>query len=87
MIPGSIPNRTRYLGAPRGWEPDVSGPCGHLAIRDELTTAGPAMFSAWQPTPEEMARIAAGAPIVLMVLGEIHPPVSISVGPPPTEEG
>ena len=85
-LPIRISGTTRWLGAPVGWEPDAQGPCAHLAIRDVDTTAGPTMQSAWEPTPEELARLAAGAPIVLTIMGNVHPPVELRVGHPPNEE-
>ena len=86
MIPGRIRDATRYLGAPAGWKPETDGPCGHLAIRDEMTTAGRAMASVWEPTPDEIERIVAGAPVLLTVVGTVHPPVALSVGHLPVEE-
>jgi hypothetical protein len=86
MLPLRIPKADRYLGAPLGWKPDENGPCGHLAIRDMDTTAGPAMMSLWEPTPDELERLNAGAKVSLLVVGTIHPPVSISVGMVPSEE-
>lgn len=80
MIAASIEGRTRYLGKPPGWEPAERGPCGSLAIRDEITTAGALMASAWEPTPEEIDRISKGAKVILWVVGSIHPPVALSVG-------
>lgn len=85
MIVGMIAGATRNLGAPRDWDKAKDGPCGGLPIRDEQTTAGPGMTSAWQPTPEELARLNAGASIHLTVLGRVHPPVSMSVGIPPSQ--
>lgn len=85
-LPIRISGATRWLGAPLGWEPDTQGPCSHLAIRDEDTTAGRAMASAWEPTPEELLRLNAGAPIILTVMGTVHPPVEVRVGYPPKEE-
>ena len=84
MLVGKINGATRNLGAPRDWDKTKDGPCGGLPIRDEPTTAGHGMTSAWQPTPEELARLAAGASIHLTVLGTVHPPVSMSVGSPPS---
>ena len=86
MIPGRIQNATRYLGAPLGWKPAEQGPCGHLAIWDIDTSAGPAMMSSWEPTPDELVRINAGAPIQLLIVGTVHPPVEVRVGYPPKEE-
>ncbi len=86
MITKRIPGATRYLGAPRGWKPERDGPCGHLAILDMETTAGPAMMSLWEPTPDEIERIKAGAPVRLVIVGQVHPPVEVSVGQVPKEE-
>ena len=76
---------TRVLGAPWSWDKAKQGNCGSLPIYDVETTAGPGMESAWIPTPEEVQRIIAGAPILLMVLGRMHPPVSMTVGVAPKE--
>lgn len=83
MLTGHIANATRILGAPRDWDKKKHGACGGLAIRDERTTAGDAMTSAWYPNTEELARLAAGAPVYLSVYGGMHPPVSLNVGPAP----
>ena len=39
--------------------------------------------SVWFPMPTEIERIKQGAPIYLTVLGQIHPPVAMEVGPEP----
>jgi hypothetical protein len=41
------------------------------------------MTSAWLPTPEEIERITAGAPILLRIISINHPPVMLEVGEPP----
>lgn len=82
MRPLRVHGFTRYLGAPVGWK-DEGKQCGYLAIRDEQTTVGPAMTSAWELEPHELAAIAEGAPVYLTVCGVVHPPVSIKVGTPP----
>jgi hypothetical protein len=84
---GRITNATNFLGAPKGWDKSTQGPCGGLAVRVEDTTAGRGMTSAWFPTPQEIERIAKGAPIYLTVISDIHPPVSMSVGAPPDADG
>lgn len=85
---GRITGATRNLGAPPDWQPDRDGHCGHLPIRDEPHSPGVnQMTSAWLPTPGELARLAAGAPIYLIVLGVSHPPVALVVGDPPAEPG
>lgn len=83
---GRVAGATRNLGAPKGWDPAKDGICGGLPIRDEPHSPGVnKMVSAWLPTPEEIALIAAGAPIYLAVLGVSHPPVSMFVGNPPAD--
>ena len=82
MHTGHIVGATRVLGAPIDWDKGAQGGCGGLPVRDDATTAGPGMTSAWFPTMEEIERIKAGAPIHLTVLGTVHPAVSMSVGRP-----
>lgn len=84
MRPLRIQGFTRYLGKPLGWTPE-QGECGNLAIRDEMTTAGPAMGSAWELLPPEIEAIKAGAPVILWVYGTGHPPVWLQIGEPPKE--
>jgi hypothetical protein len=80
MIPKRIAGATRYLGAPKGWEPDMDGPCCHLAVQDaELDGGTPVMVSAWEPTPRELAALNAGNPVYLQVVGSAHPPVMLWV--------
>lgn len=47
-----------------------------LSIRD---TDG-IMSSAWEPTPDELQRLNAGATIYLHIMGTQHPPVLLEVG-------
>ena len=82
MHTGHIQNATRTLGAPLDWDRETDGYCGKLPIRDEVTSAGRTMISAWYPTPEERGRLQQGAPVYLYIVGSIHPPVAIEVGPP-----
>jgi hypothetical protein len=81
MLPVRIEGATRYLGAPRGWEPETSGPCAHLAIRDEMIEGLPYMTSSWEPMPADLAAIQAGGRIMLRIVGNAHPPVAIWVEP------
>lgn len=82
MIPARIEGCTRVLGAPQGWTPETSEPCCGLPIRDEVSGGMPVMVSAWEPTPAEAAAIAAGANIMLRIVGVAHPPVMLFVGDP-----
>lgn len=79
MIIARIEGCTRTLGAPPGWTPETSGQVLGLPIRDEMNGDVPCMVSAWEPTPEEVAAIAAGAKVYLRVLGVGHPPVMLMV--------
>ena len=85
MIPIRISGATRNLGAPPGWEPDVSGPCSHLPVRDEVINGYRYMTSRWEPTPAEIADLAAGRPIELRIMGTAHPVVSLVVAGPEAE--
>lgn len=81
MLIGTIEGVTRVIGKSQGYL--------GLPLRDEAmncTVNGegtPAMVTAWQPTPEELARLNAGASVHLRVLGTVHPPVMVGVGDPP----
>lgn len=81
MLIGTIEGVTRVIGKSQGYL--------GLPLRDEVmncTVNGkgtPAMVTAWQPTPEELARLNAGASVHLRVLGTVHPPVMVGVGDPP----
>lgn len=80
MIPRRIDGATRYLGAPKGWEPARDADCSYLAILDVKTNDGaPVMLSAWEPTPTELQALNAGAPVYLQVRGTRHPPVNVWV--------
>lgn len=80
MMLRRIENATRVLGQRQGYL--------GLWLRDEPVNCSvngetPSMMTAWEPTPDEIAKIVAGAPIYLRVLGTVHPPVMLSVGTPP----
>ena len=80
MIPARVEGCTRALGAPSGWTPETNGDCGFLRIRDEMNGDVPAMVSAWEPTPAELAELNAGGKVYLSVIGTGHPPVWVWVG-------
>lgn len=83
MIPGRIQGANAVLGAPEGWEKLTDLPCGALPIRAEVISGVPILRSAWLPTPDELARLNAGAAVILGVGDVSHPPVSVEVGEPP----
>lgn len=80
MMIKRIEGATRVIGKSQGFM--------GLPLRDEVITCTvsgpgvPSMVSAWEPTPEELQRLNAGAPVLLRVLGSAHPPVMIEVGDP-----
>lgn len=82
MLPIRISGATRNLGAPANWEPETSGPCSHLPVRDDVIEGLPYMTSRWEPTPDELADLMAGGPLELRILGTAHPVVSLVVQPP-----
>lgn len=81
---GRIPGATRVLGKSQGYF--------GLPVRDELIDeavngAGtPCMTTAWLPDPAELERIARGAAVHVRILGQVHPPIIVEVGEPPTDE-
>ena len=77
MRPLAIEHCTRRLGPP----PGVSDKdCLTLHIRDVATPFGNQMWSAWEPTPRELALLAGGAKIYLGITGAAHPMVMLAVG-------
>lgn len=80
MILLRIEGATHVLGPPRNWNAERDGDCGEMAVR-VVNTAGPPRFeSAWEPTPDELAALNAGAPVILSVVGG-QPPVYLYVRP------
>lgn len=78
MLIGRIEGATRVIGQSQGY---LGLPLRDEVLQDGRTHGGtPCMVTAWEPTPEEIARINAGARVYLRVLGIAHPPVMIEVG-------
>ena len=80
MIASRITGATRVLGQSQGY--------GGLPIRDDVVQCSvdgpvPAMTTAWEPTPAELERIAAGAKVEVTILGTAHPPIDVRVGEAP----
>lgn len=82
MIIGRIEGATRVIGKQQGYL--------ELPIRDEFihdTANGlgtPWMVTAWQPTPEELEKLNAGASVHVRIRGVGHPPIMVEVGPIPS---
>lgn len=78
---GRIEGCTRVLGKSQGYL--------GLPLRDikvDCTVNGPnthALETAWFPTPDELAAMNAGAPVILRVVGTGHPPVMLYTGQVP----
>ncbi|OYU91939.1 MAG: hypothetical protein CFE29_03580 [Bradyrhizobiaceae bacterium PARB1] len=81
MIIARIAGATRVLGKSQGYI--------GLPLRDEMINctvggeATPSMVTAWEPTPDELARLNAGALVQLRIIGTGHPPVMLEVGEVP----
>lgn len=81
MINTRIAGTTRVLGREQGYT--------GLHVRDELIAEAvggpqtPCMTTAWEPTPDELARLTDGAPVRVRILGQAHPPIIVDVGEPP----
>ena len=77
MIPHPIRPCTRRMTSPTGMEDE----CGTLEICDVRDPIwGNMMQSARMPDDEERAAIAAGAPVMLSIVGDRHPVVAMFVG-------
>lgn len=81
MIIAMIERLTRVCGKSQGYR--------GLPIRDELVEdratkhRANRMTTAWTPTPEELARLNAGANVHVCILGTVPPPMLVEVGPVP----
>jgi hypothetical protein len=81
MIAAMIDGATRIVGKSQGYL--------GLPIRDEIIDSKvngpdtPCMVTAWEPTPDELARIIAGAKINIRILGYVPPPMMVTVGAAP----
>jgi hypothetical protein len=68
------------LGPPGGWDNAGEGPkCGALPVKRIRDSQGTAWWSAWRPSPDELAALNAGAHVCLCVSSANHPPVAVEV--------
>jgi hypothetical protein len=67
------------LGAPPGWD-QKELPCGALPITRTEIDGHAVMVSFWKPDADELAALQAGKAVALLVYGNVHPVVAISVG-------
>lgn len=86
MLAKRILGANHYLGAPRNWDPEKDGDCGHLAIRTQGNPRGGDGWceSAWEPTPAELEALNNGGSIILRIVGW-QPPVAMYVEAQPRE--
>ena len=77
MMPLRPSNSQKYV-APAGRDA-----VGSLHIAVETHDGMRFLVSKWEPTPDELARLNAGAPVVLGISAPRHPVVFVSVGVPP----
>ena len=75
-----IEGANKFHGAPENWNEAEHGFCGTLPTVDIVSGNVPFMMSAWEPLPDEMARLNAGAHIFLGVSAPVHPVVFLGVG-------
>lgn len=79
MLPLRPARASHKYVAPSGREDDV----GALHVAQEEHDGTSFLVSKWEPTPDELERLKAGAPIVLGLSVPHHPVVFLSVGYPP----
>lgn len=76
-----IQGTTRVLGKAQGY---LGLPVRDVTLRDDATGRETHAFqSAHEPTTSELERLILGAPVVLTILGEGHPPCILEAGEPP----
>lgn len=75
MIAKRISGATKVLGPPEGWDADKDGACTKLAVRIVNDGEADIFQSAWEPTPDELAKLNAGGVVILSVYGAQLPVV------------
>ncbi len=76
MNPINFPEAQNFMGRPNEM---TQAECSALPIaRGVYLKKYPAIISCWQPTEEERAAIAGGAPVYLHVIGSVMQPVMLS---------
>lgn len=79
MQVGRIKGFTRELGKAQGFL--------GLPVRDVMVDGTtPAMQTVWMPTPDELAALNNGAPIMVTLWGTGHPPIKLGIGDLPEGE-
>ena len=78
MQPVNTSNYNYTFGAPKDWPTAERGECMTLrCVRIEHADGSCSNTSYWQPSPEELAILAAGGLVSLTVIGFGHQPVML----------
>ncbi len=85
MQPVHIAGAVASAKPPIDWDSEKNGKCLALPLRHIERDGLSFMESAWMPTPEELAMLNAGSPVILSISAPRHPVVALSVQPPPPE--
>jgi hypothetical protein len=80
MIIAMISGCTRICGKAQGY---LGLPVRDEVVIDKVNGEIPSMVTAWTPTPEELARLNAGANVHVRILGNSVAPMTVDVGDPP----
>jgi len=64
-------NKTATIGLDQRYQP--------LHVEAIKVDGLPAMRTLWRPTPDEMRRLVRMEPVVVTILGNVHPPIRIDV--------
>lgn len=73
---------TNFLGAPEGWDGNMTSKCHILPVLISQYEAGLYSFtSVWRPSPEELKALNEGQGVRLTVIGGAQQPVAVGVTP------
>lgn len=84
VIPPGDPAKTIIAGQRQGWRGLA---INYTTVQSDAGNEFPAMITAWEPSPGDIAAIAAGAKILVSIIG-LPPiaPMSVYVGAVPEPE-
>lgn len=78
-------HQTQAWGAPVLWDSKRQGACGTLSVCDVVDERGNrCMLSRWDLEPGDVELLTAGAPVILSIMTDVHPVVSVFPGNPET---
>ncbi len=70
---------TRKIGAPQNWDVETMGECVTISVRDEPTSNGNVMTTAWRLTDDEIRALRQGGHLIIGVYGVNHPVLSLGI--------